>query len=74
MEFSEEFKDKCNLGHHDLIEITRNRHGWDGSHEVVKWCRLCGAVVIDLHQDNKIKPGHYMKMKFPKEIWKDEQN
>jgi len=70
MEFSEEFKDKCNLGEHDLIVIDAAQHGWDGTSRVVKWCKLCGAVVIDLHMDNQIKPGYYMEMKYPQEIWK----
>ena len=70
MEFTQEFKDKCNVGNHDLLTIYTSRHRWDESYEVVKWCRLCGAVAIDLEYDNRVKPGEVMKMKFPKEIWK----
>ncbi len=70
MEFSQEFKDKCNVGNHDLIEIQASRHSWDESYKVVKWCKICGAVVIDLEYDGRINPGQIMKMKYPKQIYK----
>lgn len=33
--------------------------------EVVRWCRICGAVVVDLDMDNRTHPGYYLKMRFP---------
>ena len=69
MEFIQEFKDNCNVGKHDLIEIAELPHSWDGSSQLVKWCQICGAVVVDLEIDGRVTPGHYMKMKFPKQIY-----
>lgn len=32
---------------------------------VVRWCSVCGAVVIDTDYDNRTKPGGIMSMRFP---------
>ena len=62
--------ENCKEGEHKLEMITALAH-WDGSSQVVRWCSVCGGIVIDLQIDNTIRPGHYMKMKFP-EIFKKE--
>lgn len=33
---------------------------------VVRWCRDCGAVVVDIDYDNRTSPGQIMKIQFPK--------
>lgn len=48
---------------HDLIIVTES--GPSHHREVVRWCRKCGAIVVDLDFDNRTKPGHYMKMRIP---------
>jgi len=59
----------CIKGDHKLEEITILTH-WDGSSQVVRWCSVCGAIVIDTDIDSRIFPGQGMEMKFPK-ITKD---
>ena len=55
----------CRKGNHRLTEISRTSLGYD-EERVVRWCPTCGAIVIDLEVDNRLFPGHYMKMKIPK--------
>jgi len=38
----------------------------DDSDEIVKWCPICGAVVIDQEVDNRVYSGRIMQMRFPK--------
>ncbi len=64
--------EKCIKGEHTLESIESLSH-WDGSEQVVRWCSVCGAVVVDMQIDNRITPGHYMPMKFPK-IFTDKFN
>ena len=54
----------CKKGNHDLIEIYRAYHLYDGE-QVVRWCRVCGSVVIDTDIDGRIMAGDIMKMKAP---------
>jgi hypothetical protein len=55
----------CLKGNHDLVEIFRSSYSYD-EEGVVRWCRLCGAVVVDLEYDGRIHPGGVMKMLTPK--------
>ncbi|MBI4158528.1 MAG: hypothetical protein HY505_02845 [Candidatus Yanofskybacteria bacterium] len=32
---------------------------------VVRWCPLCGSVVIDVETDGRIQPGRVMKIRSP---------
>jgi hypothetical protein len=48
---------------HDLQVIWTS--GGRMVEEVVRWCRGCGAVVVDLDMDNRTHPGYYMKMRLP---------
>lgn len=59
---------KCENGQHNLLEIFRSLHSWDGTEKVVRWCDNCGAVVVDIDVDNRISPGAGQKMMFPKNI------
>lgn len=38
----------------------------DQEDEVVKWCPVCGAVVVDLEVDGRAYPGRIGKMRFAK--------
>jgi len=53
-------------GHrHDLEVIEAVAEACPGSYRVVRWCKVCGAVVVDIDVDNRTQPGAVMKMKFP---------
>lgn len=54
----------CLLGDHDFKVITRNHvtENIDGE-EVVRWCKVCGSVTVDLDVDNQTKKGHYMPLR-----------
>jgi hypothetical protein len=56
---------KCKSGIHDLIRIYGN-HNWDDTEDVVRWCRNCGAIVIDVDLDGRVMHGRILKMKFPR--------
>lgn len=49
---------------HDLKVIYRANVGYDVE-EVVRWCRKCGAIVVDGDCDNRTNPGAVMKMELP---------
>ena len=59
----------CIQGKHTLKEITILSH-WDGSAQVVRWCSVCGSIVIDTQIDNRIMPGQVKPMEFP-ELFKE---
>ena len=52
-------------GSHRLVVILRTAAGYVGEAKVVRWCEICGAVVIDLDCDGRTDPGRIMAMKFP---------
>ena len=56
----------CDGKHHNLEEIAKFQSNIPGGDNVVRWCSDCGAIVIDVEIDNRIYPGKWMKMKFPK--------
>ena len=62
----------CLKGKHKLESITELSH-WDGSAQVVRWCSICGSIVIDTQIDHRIFPGQVMPMKSP-EHFKNEIN
>jgi len=64
--------EKCKNSEHTLETITALAH-WDGSSQVVRWCSVCGSIVIDTQVDKRVFPGQIMPMKFP-EIFKKEFN
>jgi hypothetical protein len=53
---------KCNSGDHELVEILRSP-GMD-TDEVARWCRVCGAVVVDYEYDGRLA-GTSLKMMGP---------
>lgn len=54
----------ADLRTHDLIEVYAAPSGYD-AHAVVRWCRVCGAVVVDVDYDNRTAAGHIMRMRVP---------
>ena len=59
----------CIQGKHELKEITILSH-WDGSSQVVRWCGVCGSIVIDTQVDKRIFPGAVKPMEYP-ELFKE---
>ena len=59
--------ENCRKGYHELTEIYRAHRldDYDEEH-VVRWCKECGAVVVDADYDGRTYAGKIMKMKFPK--------
>jgi hypothetical protein len=59
--------EQCFKGKHDLIVVYRICRPYD-EEEVVRWCRNCGSIVVDLDVDNRTHPGRIMKMESPRYI------
>ena len=56
----------CDGHNHCLVDIYA--HGdYDGPINVVRWCCDCGAIVVDVEIDGRVRPGGKMKMRFPKD-------
>lgn len=56
----------CLNGQHKLINIiSQNSSAAPDAMLVVRWCKACGAIVIDTDVDGRTFPGDVMKMKFP---------
>ena len=51
----------CKTGKHDLASIFRTADPW-GIETVVRWCVVCGCVVIDEEYDGRVSPGAHTKM------------
>lgn len=58
-----ELSSECQKGKHKLVEINRGWHAMGGSEEVVRWCEVCGSVVVDVDYDNRTNAGQVMKMR-----------
>lgn len=52
------FRDNCHadLGNHPWKEICRDGIPFGVDH-VVRWCPLCGSIVIDTEFDGRLMPG-----------------
>jgi hypothetical protein len=48
----------------DLIEIYQSSKPY-GVTDTVRWCRLCGSIVVDADVDGIIHPGAIREMQFP---------
>ena len=57
----------CNGTIHELEEVKSFSTMYD-QEAVVRWCRGCGAVVIDMDHDTRTYPGYYAKMRFPRSV------
>ena len=51
-------------GDYELVKLYEVLTG-EGESEVVRWCKVCGAVVIDIDFDGRIKPGAILRMRSP---------
>lgn len=60
--------EKCLQGLHPLKAIYTDSDGF--ADVVVRWCPLCGAIVIDNDFDGRVYPGKVMPMKLP-ELYKE---
>ena len=58
-------KEDCKKGNHDFIEIMKVGNEWDEitPDEIVKWCRYCGGINIEI--DGRFV-GQSMKFRLPK--------
>ena len=54
----------CRNGDHRL-EVIYETSIPVHSEEVVRWCRNCGSIVVDVDFDGRTNPGQVMKMKSP---------
>ena len=61
----------CDGTNHNL-KIIYIDHG-NISETVVRWCKDCGAVVVDKDIDGRTHPGYVRKMQFPKYRKKDDK-
>jgi hypothetical protein len=68
----DKMKEDCKKGNHDFIEIMRIGNEWDETtpDKIVKWCRYCGGIKINIEMDGRVI-GHSMKFRLPK-ILEDE--
>ena len=64
----EELLKDCRSGKHPLQTILTSRNDGFDAYSVVRWCPVCGAVVVDLEHDNRTYPGRQVKMKLPRII------
>ena len=55
--------DECKDGKHDLIVIYSAGDGMESN--VVRWCRECGSVVVDVDSDGQTYPGLHTPMQTP---------
>ena len=62
----------CKEGQHPLIKIQRRSNGFED--EVVKWCPVCGAIVIDIELGGIVYSSREMKMKLPEITRKEFDN
>ena len=53
----------CQTGTHKFEEIYR--YGNDFEEDVVRWCSVCGSVVVDIDYDGRVNPGQYARLKSP---------
>lgn len=50
---------------HTLVAIYEGSGTIYDTTEVVRWCKVCGAVVIDVDMDGRTNPGGVRPMLFP---------
>ena len=55
----------CDNVKHNLEEIFRTCSDSADVDIVVRWCKDCGAVVVDREMDGTTYAGDIVKMKFP---------
>ena len=58
----------CENGLHMLDVIIRVPCHRDKEDVVVRWCRECGAVVVDVDNNGVVFPGKIKDMQVPKKV------
>lgn len=58
-----EITERCYKGNHEFEKIFES--GNEMESRVVRWCKRCGSVVVDIDFDGRTHPGAVMKMKSP---------
>lgn len=56
---------RCKAKNHYLKIILEVSDPPGLSSTVVRWCEVCGAVVVDTDYDDRTNPGAVMKMRVP---------
>lgn len=56
----------CKIGNHKFVKIIS--FGVSMESAVVRWCKECGSVVVDLDYDGKTSPGAIMSLKSPRAL------
>ena len=56
--------EKCMAGNHRLKKILCRNEGYDSQY-VVRWCEVCGSIVVDVDYDGRTNAGAVMRMKGP---------
>ncbi len=60
------FEEKCRKGSHPFEEILDANKCWCGKEiAVVRWCPICGTVVVDIDVDSHTFPGRIMGARRP---------
>lgn len=57
--------DNCKKGNHSLIALSSTDMGYNVD-KVVRWCKICGAIVIDGDSDGRTRAGYYREMELSK--------
>lgn len=57
--------EKCERGQHSLEKIYEHDQPMPGVSNVVRWCKICGSVVVDVDCDGRTQAGRVIKMKSP---------
>ena len=57
---------RCNTGDHELIEASR--HSFGEEEYVIRWCKVCGAIVGDIEYDGRVQAGQQFKMMGPQAL------
>lgn len=58
------FNEECRAGKHPLVTIYSDSGEMESAE--VRWCPVCGSVVVDTDFDDRINPGAVMAMRRPK--------
>lgn len=56
---------ECKKGKHNFIDINTGYIGED-EYRVIRWCKDCGAITIDLDIDGRTYAGYFLKCSIPK--------